>query len=119
LASAGVLSKEELLAAAREYLENGRKVITINADKKPTLEKWTPLRDMNISIEQVNQWLSSPLAERIAILLDNSLVAFDYDGAGEYMFWDKLVPRCFLTYRPHSTIQLLPKRHMGDMSYFQ
>ena len=94
MASAGVLSKEELLAAAREYLEHGRKVITINADKKPTLEKWTPLRDMNISIEQVNQWLSSPLAERIAILLDNSLLAFDYDGAGEYMFWDKLVPRC-------------------------
>jgi hypothetical protein len=87
-------TKDTLLAEAKQYLDNGRKVITINAEKKPTLEKWTPLRDMDVSIEQVNEWLSSPLAERIAVLLDKSLLAFDYDGAGEYIIWDKLVPRC-------------------------
>ena len=85
--------KEILLNEARQYLEHGRKIITING-KKPTLEEWTSLREMQISIEQVQDWLSSPLAERIALLLDKSLLAFDYDGAGEYVIWDKLVPRC-------------------------
>ena len=56
--------------------------------------EWTPLRDMEISIEQVMEWLSNPLAERIAVLLDKSLLAFDYDGAGEFVIWHKLVPRC-------------------------
>jgi len=85
--------KDKLLAEAKQYLDCGRKVVTING-KKPTLVGWTPLKDMEISTEQVRSWLSSPLAERIAVLLDKSLLAFDYDGAGEYVIWDKLVPRC-------------------------
>jgi hypothetical protein len=85
--------KDILLAEAKRYLDYGRKVVTING-KKPTLVEWTPLRDMEISIEQVREWLSSPLAERIAVLLDKSLLAFDYDGAGEYAFWKRMVPRC-------------------------
>ena len=89
------VSKDALLAEAKQYLEHGRKIITING-KKPTLEEWTPLRnkDVQISIEQLQDWLSSPLAGRIALLLDKSLLPFDYDGAGEYVIWDKLVPRC-------------------------
>ena len=57
--------KEILLNEARQYLEHGRKIITINGKIKATLEEWTSLREMQISIEQVQDWLSSPLAEPV------------------------------------------------------
>jgi hypothetical protein len=85
--------KDILLAEAKQYLECRRKVVTING-KKPTLDEWTPLRDMDISIEQIRDWLLNPLAERLAILLDKSLIPIDYDETGEYVLWNKLIPRC-------------------------
>lgn len=86
-------AKEILFAHARDYIEHGRKVVPING-KKPTLEAWTSLRSTEISLEQVRAWLSNPLVERIGILLDHSILALDYDGAGSYVIWNKLVPRC-------------------------
>jgi len=85
--------KDILLAEAKQYLERRGKIVTING-KKPTLDEWTPLRDMDISIVQIRDWLLNPLAERLAILLDKSLIPIDYDETGEYVLWNKLVPRC-------------------------
>jgi hypothetical protein len=90
--------KNILLAEAKHYLEYGKKVVTVkiteDGAKKPTLEKWTPLRNVGIDIEQVERWLSNPEAKYIAILLDKAHLALDYDRSGEYVVWDKLVPRC-------------------------
>src|SRR5262245_44348132 len=86
--------REMLLAEAKQYILNRKKILTVNAEKHPTLIKWTPLRKIEISIEQVENWLESPEAQGIAVLLNKSLLAFDYDGQGEDIVWGKLVPRC-------------------------
>jgi hypothetical protein len=86
-------NKSVLLTETEKYIRHGRKVITINEKKKPTLKKWTPYRNIPISIEQVKEWLSDPLAVRIAILLDKSLLALDYDGLGEHRLQTRILPR--------------------------
>jgi hypothetical protein len=85
----------DLLSEAEKYICHGLKPITIKEDKKPTIDTWTPLRDMpNIPLEQVKQWLSNPLAVRMAVLLDKSWFAFDYDGLGEHRLRTRILPRC-------------------------
>ena len=92
------------------------KYVPING-KKPTIDEWTLLRIKAISIEQVKTWLSTTSAERIAILLDNSLLPLDYDGISEHVVWNKLVPRC--SEELQNAKQPLLEHHTEDISPFR
>lgn len=92
-----ILSKLDniILSEAEKYIQHGKKPIPINEWKKPTIEKWIPWRnEPTIPLEQIKEWFSNPLAIHLAILLDKSLIAIDYDGLGEERLLNRILPRC-------------------------
>src|SRR5918996_1775571 len=92
---------EELLNKAEKFISFGVPAITINGNKKPTLETWTDIRDSNKlpSKELLKQWLTNPLATHLAIVPAGRFLIVDYDGLGEQRLRSRVLPRCSVTVR--------------------
>lgn len=88
--------QEDLLYKAEKYIIHGVPPITINDDKKPTLETWTDIRDSYKlpSNELLKQWLTNPLATHLAIVSGGRFLIIDYDGLGEQRLRTRVLPRC-------------------------
>ena len=88
------MTATNLLPEAEELLSNNvRKLVPIDSEKKPALEKWTHLRDKQASLEQIKLWFSSDLTVGLGIVLDKSWFVFDYDGLGEHRIKTRILPR--------------------------